>query len=146
MKGFKKLIFSLLALVIIFSFVACNGSKSSEVTNITGVETKDAKETSTTEEKYTIGWSVYNSAYEFFMSMQEGVLAKAEELGIDVITHDQKLSTLEMITGVTNLIESGIDALVISPYNPEAMVIVADLAKKAGIPVIVVDIGTGVLM
>jgi len=142
MKIVKKVLSSLLLLLMMFFFVACNGSKSAERTMITRTKIKEAA-TVTTGEKYTIGWSVYNSEYEFFQSMQEGVLAKAEELGLNVITHDQKSSTLEMVTGVTDLIAEGIDALVISPINPEAMIIVVDLAKKAGIPVIVVDIGTG---
>ena len=144
MKKVKKVVSSLLVLSMMFAFVACNGSKSSQGTKTTSTETnKGATEDTTIEKKYTIGWSVYNSAYEYFLSMQEGVLAKAEELGIDVITHDQKGSTAEMITGGTDLIAKGIDALVISPFNPEAMNIIVGAAKEAGIPVIVVDISTG---
>ncbi len=99
--------------------------------------------TPATKETYTIGWSVYNAAYEFFMSMQEGVLARAAELGINVSTHDQRGSTAEMIMGVTNLIRQDIDALVISPINPTAIPLIVDMTKEAGIPVVVVDIGTG---
>lgn len=48
-----------------------------------------------------------------------------------------------MITGVTNLINQGIDALVISPFSPESLSTVTALAEEANIPVVVVDIGTG---
>jgi ribose transport system substrate-binding protein len=48
-----------------------------------------------------------------------------------------------MISGVTALIAQGIDALVISPFSPPAMGTVMALAEDAGIPVVVVDIGTG---
>jgi ribose transport system substrate-binding protein len=48
-----------------------------------------------------------------------------------------------MITGVTALINQGIDALVISPFSPESLGTVMAMAEEAGIPVIVVDIGTG---
>ncbi len=92
---------------------------------------------------YTIGWSVYNSDYEFFNAMQKGVLDKAKELGMNVITHNQNSSTSEMINGVSNLISQGIDALVISPFNPEAMPIISSMAQNAGIPLVIVDIGTG---
>lgn len=129
---------------MVFFFVVYNQNTSSEKSQTANTRNMVTTPTPTgTERTYTIGWSVYNSAYEFFKSMQDGVLAKAAELGINVITQDQKGSTVEMITGVTSLIDQGIDALVISPINPDAMLIVADLAKKAGIPVIVVDIGTG---
>ena len=144
MKKIKKVVSSLMMLFMMFAFAACNRGKPPEDTMIISGETnKAAIEKSTTGNKYTIGWSVYNGAYEFFKAMQEGVLAEADELGINVITHDQKGSTSEMIIGATNLIKEGIDALVISPINPEAMIIIVKLAKEAGIPVIVVDIGDG---
>lgn len=92
---------------------------------------------------YTIGWSVYNNSYQFFHIMQEGVLARAEELGMNVITKDQKSSEIEMINGAIDLIRQGIDVLVISPFYPPAMPVIVDEANKAGIPVIVIDIGTG---
>jgi len=92
----------------------------------------------------TFGWSVYDLANPFFIPMDEGVKAKAAELGITLLpTHDNKSSVTEMISGVTSLIEQGIDALVISPFGPEAMNTVMTMAKSAGIPVVVVDIGTG---
>lgn len=94
------------------------------------------------EKPITIGWSVYNNSYQFFHSMQEGVLARAEELGMKVITHDQKSSEVEMITGAINLIRQGIDVLIISPFYPPAIPIITEEAKKAGIPVVVVDVGT----
>ncbi|WMJ89425.1 substrate-binding domain-containing protein [Anaerocolumna sp. MB42-C2] len=99
---------------------------------------------STSDEKqFTIGWSVYNSSYEFFHAMQNGVLNEAEELGIKVLTQDQKSNTATMIAGVNDLIAQGIDALVISPFNPDAMPVITNEARDASIPVVVVDIGTG---
>jgi ribose transport system substrate-binding protein len=101
------------------------------------------KETPTAVNKLKFGWSVYFGVYEFFSAIQNGVLAKANELGIDVITHDQNLSTAEMITGVINLLSQDIDALIIAPYNPDAMFIIADLVQDKGIPLIVIDTGYG---
>ena len=92
----------------------------------------------------TFGWSVYDLSNPFFIPMDEGVQAKCAELGINLLpTHDEKGDATEMITGVTALINQGIDALVISPFSPESMSAVMALAEDAGIPVIVVDIGTG---
>jgi ribose transport system substrate-binding protein len=92
----------------------------------------------------TFGWSVYDLANPFFIPMDEGVKAKAAELGITLLpTHDNKSDATEMVTGVTALINQGIDALVISPYSPESLATVKAMADEAGIPVVVVDIGTG---
>jgi ribose transport system substrate-binding protein len=146
MKMINKIVSSLLVLLIIlmFSFITYNGSKSSDSPETTNIEIQEpVTVTSNTMENVTIGWSVYNSEYEFFATIQEGVFAKASELGINVLAHNQNSNTLEMIKGCTELIELGIDALVISPFNPEAMPIIVNLTKEAGIPVIVIDIGTG---
>lgn len=68
---------------------------------------------------------------------------KAKELGMKVITHNEKSTTSEIITGVSDLIAQGIDALVISPFNPEVMPIVSSMTQNAGIPLVIVDVGTG---
>ncbi len=93
------------------------------------------------KEGFTIGWCVYNGSLEFFAAMQDGVFAKAKELGMNVISHDEKGRTAEMITGALHLISLGIDALVIAPVTPEAMVVISDSARNAGIPIIVIDTG-----
>lgn len=127
-----------------FFFIAYNQNISAGRKQTTGLDTANGVTFSQeTEKKYTIGWSVYDSDYEFFQAMQDGVISRAAELGINVIAHNQDSSTVEMITGASSLIEQGIDALLISPFNPEAMPVITDLAKKAGIPVVVIDVGTG---
>lgn len=144
MNKLLKLISGIIVILMMLCFIFY--SQSTSPVNIQPANTNtvnDITKSPDEDRKYTIGWSVYDNDYEFFHTMQEGVLARAAELGIDVITHDQKSSTVEMLTGVNSLIEQGIDALVISPINPEAMPVIADMARKAKIPVIVVDIGTG---
>lgn len=93
------------------------------------------------KDDFTIGWSVNEIAREFYHVMDEGVFSKARELGIEVIPHDEKGDTTRMITGALDLIDQGIDALVISPIEPEAMPIVSDAAREAGIQIVVLDTG-----
>lgn len=93
------------------------------------------------EERYTIGWSVNDVSREFYKAMQDGVLEKGKEIGVDIITHDQMGSTAEMISGAINLINQGIDALIIAPVTPEAMIVVSGAAREAGIPIVVLDTG-----
>ncbi len=144
MNKVLKTISGLIIFFMMFCFIVYNKNIFSESNQTAGPGTAaTVTEPPATERNYTIGWSVYNSSHEFFHAMQEGVLARAAKLDINVITHDQRSSTAEMITGVTSLIEQGIDALVISPYNPTAMPVIVNLTKDAGIPVVVVDIGTG---
>jgi len=93
--------------------------------------------------KFTFGFSVYNASLEFWEIMQNGVLSKAEELGIKVIKYDQKSNNEEMITGSIDLINLGIDALLIAPYNPESLPVIVAIADNKRIPVVVIDVGTG---
>lgn len=121
----KKFFAILLAALMIFSLAAC--------------KTDDGK-----KEGLTFGWSVYDLANPFFIPMDEGVKAKCAELGITLLpTHDEKGDATEMVTGATALIEQGIDALIISPKEPSSLSSIVALAEEKGIPVIVVDIGTG---
>lgn len=144
MNKLLKLLSAIIVFCMMFCFVVYNQNLSTgKIQPVVTDLPAGISQPPEAEKVYTIGWSVYNNSYEFFYSMQEGVLSRAAELGINVITHDQNSSTVEMITGVTSLIDQGIDALLISPFNPDAMPVVTNLAKDAGIPVVVVDIGTG---
>ena len=92
----------------------------------------------------TFGWSVYDLANPFFIPMDAGVKAMAAEAGVDLLpTHDNRGDATEMVTGVTTMIDQGIDALVISPFSPESLGPLVARAGQEGIPVVVVDIGTG---
>lgn len=93
--------------------------------------------------KYTFGFSVYNAALEFFLFIQEGVLSKAKELGIEITKHDERSSNIEMVTGSIDLISEGVNALLIAPFNPRLLPVIVEGAKKNNIPVIVIDVGTG---
>lgn len=95
------------------------------------------------QENYTFGWSVYNASWEFYHTMQLGVLSKAEELGIEILKHDQNSNEVRMITGSFDLIIKGVNALLISPYNPEGVPEIVENAEKRNIPVVVIDGGTG---
>lgn len=91
----------------------------------------------------TIGFSVYDMQYEFFQIMESGTRARASELGYGFSLHDQKSDETEMVTGAINLINSGIDALIISPCKPEALSSIVEAARGANIPIIINDIGDG---
>lgn len=159
----KKILCMLLALTMVFGMAACasndapatddkNAADNTENTTNTDAPATDdnqqaedeATDDTSSDKELTFGWSVYDLANPFFVPMDEGVQAKCAELGVNLLpTHDEKGDATEMITGVTNLIDQGIDALVISPFSPESLSTVTALAEEAGIPVVVVDIGTG---
>lgn len=154
MKYSNKIVPIFLFLLTIFTYFASEGMKtyiekknqdrnSKETATNASTETVIPTITPQNEELYTFGWTVYNNTQEYFNNIQEGVLAKAKELGIYIIVHNQNSDTEEMVRGSIELINQGVDALIISPFNPEAMGVIVESADKAGIPVIVVDVGNG---
>lgn len=91
----------------------------------------------------TIGLSIYGANISYFVAMQKGVEAYCAEQGYEVIVHDEKMDEAEMISGCINLINQGVDALLVSPFKPEALGAVANMAAEKGIPLIILDIGNG---
>ncbi|RKX92721.1 MAG: hypothetical protein DRZ90_13560 [Spirochaetes bacterium] len=95
------------------------------------------------DRKGTIGFSVFDMQYGFFQQMEKGTKDGVTDLGYNYILHDQKSDEGLMVSGVMDLINQGIDALIISPIKPEAMGPIVAAAQAKGIPVIVDDIGGG---
>lgn len=93
--------------------------------------------------KKKIGFSVYDMQYGFFQDMERGTREAALAAGYDFVLVDQKSSEATMVSATQDLINQGIDALIISPFKPDAMGPLVDAAKKKGIPVVVNDIGGG---
>jgi ribose transport system substrate-binding protein len=97
----------------------------------------------TTGGKKTIGFSVYDMQYGFFQDMERGTREASQAAGYDYILVDQKSSESTMVSATIDLINQGIDALIISPFKPDALGPIVDAAKAKGIPVVVNDIGGG---
>jgi ribose transport system substrate-binding protein len=93
--------------------------------------------------KKKVGFSVFDMQYGFFQEMEKGTREAAEKAGYDYVLVDQKSSESTMVSATQDLINQGIDALIISPFRPDAMGPLVDAAKKKGIPVVVDDIGGG---
>ena len=89
------------------------------------------------------GLSVWTMEWDFFQLMAKGMQDACDAAGLEWTLHDQKGDQTEMVSGCQNLINQGIDALVISPFAPPAMPPVVEAAHGKGIPVVICDIGTG---
>lgn len=149
----KKVLHALLAAALVFSLMACgNASSTTGTTAVNDTTAAVANDTTAamateaaevTQGNYTIGFSVYDLSNEYFQYMLEGVEEGAAANGVTLITHDQKSDESELVTGATNLINQGVDALIVSPCKPEVMSTIVDLAHENDIPVIILDIGDG---
>ncbi len=144
MNKLNQILFKMLILLSLSCIVVFIWKVVPDVNQKTSIETTAMQPTPDSMKKtYTLGWSVYNSDLEYFRAMQDGVYAKAKELGYEVISSNQRSNSAKMVEGALDLINQGIDALIISPVDPTAMIRIVESANEKKIPVVVVDVGTG---
>lgn len=89
-----------------------------------------------TKEKYKVGFVVQNQTINYFLNVIKGIEDHEEEYGIDCQIVDGQSNIEKQVTGVENLIASGVDCIVICPDSPDTMVDVVKQAQDAGIPVV----------
>lgn len=119
-----------LALIFGFLFLAtCSGGQRP---NIAGGE-KDP------ERRIRIGFAMDALKQERWQKDRDLFLARAAELGAEVILQTADGSDEAQMKQVESLLTQGIDVLVIVPHNAEVAGAMVEMAKKQGVPVISYD-------
>lgn len=90
----------------------------------------------------TVGLSVSTLSNPFFVSLEEGVNTLATENGTQVISVDAQDDSAKQSNDVDDLIQQGVDVLLINPVDSAAITPAVVAANSAGIPVIMVDRAT----
>jgi len=80
---------------------------------------------------------------QYFQDMEKGTREAVQAAGYNYILADENDSATTMVSGAMKLINQGVNALIISPFQPAALGPVVDAAHKKGIPVVIDDIGGG---
>lgn len=86
-----------------------------------------------------IGLSLDSLAVERWQIDRDIFVAKAKELGAEVLVQTANNSTEDQIDQVKYLINQNIDVLVLIPHDSEKLAAVVEMAKKKGIRVIAYD-------
>ena len=90
-----------------------------------------------------VGFSVYDMQYGYFQDMEKGTHSAATAAGYGYTLIDEKSSESTMVSATQDLMNQGINALIISPFKPDALGPIVDAAHKKHIPVVIDDIGGG---
>ncbi|MGX2961315.1 ribose ABC transporter substrate-binding protein RbsB [Peribacillus sp. JNUCC 23] len=98
---------------------------------------KPAKKEKTTDIK--IGLSISTLNNPFFVSLKDGVVKEAKALGMDVKVVDAQNDTAKQSNDVEDLIQQGVDVLLINPTDSAAISSAVQSANAIGIPVITLD-------
>lgn len=104
----------------------------------TGCATKPAN----TGDVKTIGLAISTLNNPFFVDLEAGAKAKAEELKVKLVTLDSQDDSATEMSNVEDLINQGVDVIMINPADSEAVKSAVEAANKANIPVITLDRGS----
>jgi ABC-type sugar transport system substrate-binding protein len=91
------------------------------------------------EEPLQIAFSVPGMNFPFFVHMMNIAKARADELGIELIALDGQDNTATQIAGLETMIAQGVDGVIVSPREVEALASAVQAVTDAGIPIVTVD-------
>ncbi|GGD13328.1 ribose ABC transporter substrate-binding protein RbsB [Pontibacillus salipaludis] len=86
-----------------------------------------------------VGLSVSTLNNPFFVSMKEGVEQEAEAQGMEVVVVDAQNDAAKQVNDVEDLIQQGVDVLLINPTDSAAISTAVQFANSLGIPVVTLD-------
>ncbi|MBE3569200.1 MAG: ribose ABC transporter substrate-binding protein RbsB [Bacillales bacterium] len=86
-----------------------------------------------------IGVSISTLNNPFFVTLKNGILKEAKKKGMDVIVVDAQNDSTKQVNNIEDLIQQGVDVLLINPTDSAAISTAVKSANKIGIPVITID-------
>ena len=89
--------------------------------------------------RYTIGLSLSTLNNPFFVTLKEGAEGSAQNQGVALVVVDAQDDPANEATNIEDLIQQGVDALLINPTDADAIVPSIQKANAAGIPVFTID-------
>ncbi|MEH6943348.1 ribose ABC transporter substrate-binding protein RbsB [Bacillus sp. JJ722] len=86
-----------------------------------------------------IGLSVSTLNNPFFVSLKDGVVGEAKKNGMETVIVDAQNDSAKQVNDVEDLIQQGVDVLLINPTDSAAISAAVQSANSIGIPVITLD-------
>ncbi|WP_055444833.1 substrate-binding domain-containing protein [Lacinutrix himadriensis] len=136
----RKMILPVALIVLIFNLTSCAEQLSkSESSSENTEETKDIFESEIDLTGKKIGYCSPTLNAPYYQALWQSVKATTEKNGMEFISADGQNDINKQIAAVEDLITKGVDALLLNPKDPDALVGVTKMAKAAGIPVFIID-------
>lgn len=120
----------------LFLVMTCILAMAMMIVGCSSGEKKDAK---AADGKITIGFSVSTQNNPFFVTLRDGVEAKAKELGVNVKIVDAQNDPAKQANDIADLLQQDISVLLVNPVDSAAISTSVKAANKANIPVICLD-------
>lgn len=94
------------------------------------------------EQPKRLAYLVSDLRIPFWDIMQRGIRSRAEALGYEISVYSAENSAKNELAATAQAIRGKVDGIILSPTNSSAATTILKLSKKAGIPVVIADIGT----
>ena len=114
-----------LALILILGCTFCGKSDAGNYLNA--------------QHRIKVGFSISTLKNPFFMELKKGAEEKAAELDVELIALDALDNPAKQLSDVEDMLERGIDILLINPCDSDAVVPAVKAANRAHVPVICLD-------
>lgn len=86
-----------------------------------------------------IGLSISTQNNPFFVTLVEGAKAEATKQGVALVVVDAQDDSAKQISDIEDLIQQGVNVIIVNPTDSAAVAAAIESANKANIPVITVD-------
>jgi len=96
------------------------------------------------DEEIKIGLITKTETNPFFVKMREGAQAKADELGVTLLTASGQFDTdnASQVTAIENMVSAGVKGILLVPADSSAIVPTIEAARKQGVIVLALDTPT----
>ena len=139
---FKKKGF-IMAFILIISMIgmtACKKNVGAPEDNAQAEENEDETNTNTEEtQEHLIGFSVIDMENPYFITLESAAKAELEKAGYRMITKNPETDSKLQETQIQEMIDEGIEAIILSPVDWEKITPSLQALKKAGVKIINVD-------
>jgi ribose transport system substrate-binding protein len=136
----KQVLKPLMALVLIINIISCvdqNNSTNATVNSTEDTSNKIESALDLTGKK--IGYCGPSLNAPYYQALLQSIETATENNGMIFMSADGQDDINKQIAAVEDLITKGIDALLLNPKDPDALVGVTNMATKAGVPVFIID-------
>lgn len=123
---------TIVVMAMIFLLAACGGNDNNASNNEKNTDTGDKQDVK-------VGIAVNTLNNPFFVDLKEGAEETAKQEGIDLVVTDSQGDPGQQMSDVENLLQQGIDLLILNPVDSDAAGQAALLANDQNVPVITVD-------
>ncbi|GHC50849.1 substrate-binding domain-containing protein [Ulvibacter litoralis] len=135
-----KVIRSLMVFVLISTLLGCVEHLDTSNTSVNGEdETTEIYESAIDLTGKKIGYCTPSLNAPYYQALLQSIKTTTEKNGMVFLSADGQDDISKQIAAVEDLITKGVDALLLNPKDPDALVGITKIAKAAGIPVFIID-------